>query len=202
MATRGQAPQGPAPGTPRKRSKFKTVLVLLAVIAGIVIIAKVAGNEDPGPSADQAGSPTPAEQAAVPEAAHGAPMGTSVRDGKFEFTVQGAEKRARVGTGDFLTRAAQGEFLLVRMTVKNIGDQPQSFFGENQKAFDASGRQYSADSAAAVYLADAKSLYEEINPGNQVAGVVVFDVPAGTGIVKVELHDSAFSDGAAVVLAH
>lgn len=192
MATRGQVPQDQAPRTPRKRSKFKTVLVLLAVIFGIVIIAKVAGNDDSGPSSGQA---------VVPEAAGGAAMGTSVRDGRFEFTVQGAEKSARVGTGELLTRAAQGEFLLVRVTVKNIGDRPQSFFGENQKAFDASGKQYNADSASAVYLADAKSLYEEINPGNQVAGVVVFDVPVGTEIVKVELHDSAFSGGVPVVLA-
>ncbi|MFJ6676259.1 DUF4352 domain-containing protein [Actinosynnema sp. NPDC091369] len=124
-----------------------------------------------------------------------------MRDGKFEFTVQGAEKSASVGANDFLTRDAQGEFLLLRMTVKNIGDRPQSFFGENQKVFDAAGKQYSADSTAAIYLGDAKSLYEEINPGNQVAGVVVFDVPVGTEIVKVELHDSAYSGGVTVKLA-
>ena len=38
----------------------------------------------------------------------------------------------------------------------------------------------------------------EINPGNQARRRIVFDVPKGTSIVKLELHDSAFPNGVEV----
>ena len=40
----------------------------------------------------------------------------------------------------------------------------------------------------------------EINPGNQVVGIVVFDIPKDARIIGLELHDSSFSDGVRIVL--
>jgi hypothetical protein len=42
--------------------------------------------------------------------------------------------------------------------------------------------------------------YEEINPGNNVSGEIVFDVPQRRQMVEAELHDSAFSGGVLVDL--
>jgi hypothetical protein len=92
-------------------------------------------------------------------------------------------------------------FLLVHVTVENIGNESQAFFGNNQKLFDAKGRQYEASTEAAFYLEDSKSLYEKINPGNSVNGVVLFDVPKNVEPVSIELHDSIFSDGVEVSLS-
>ncbi|RVX40123.1 uncharacterized protein DUF4352 [Nonomuraea polychroma] len=126
-------------------------------------------------------------------------IGTVVRDGDFSFKVTKTEQLARVGN-EFLGTDAQGVFLLVHVTVKNIGDEAGSFFGANQKLFDAKGREYEASSEAAIYLKDSKSLYEKINPGNSVKDVVLFDIPKNMKPTEIELHDSLFSQGVRVSL--
>jgi Domain of unknown function (DUF4352) len=84
-------------------------------------------------------------------------------------------------------------------SASHISTKPQTFFGSNQKLF-VGKRQYDADDAASVYLPGSKSLMEPINPGNAVAGTILFDVPAGAKPTKIELHDSVFSGGVNVAL--
>jgi hypothetical protein len=48
---------------------------------------------------------------------------------------------------------------------------------------------------------DSESFFTEINPGNSVDGVLVFDVPEGLSPTAIELHESMFSSGALVSLA-
>ena len=48
---------------------------------------------------------------------------------------------------------------------------------------------------------DGETFLEDINPGNQITAVIVFDVAAGMKLVTLEVHDSAFSRGAKVALA-
>jgi hypothetical protein len=74
-------------------------------------------------------------------------------------------------------------------------------FTSSQTAFDAQGREYSADSGAAVYLDNANSFLEQLNPGSAVDGQLVYDVPAGTQLTELELHDSPFSGGTKVALS-
>jgi hypothetical protein len=126
-------------------------------------------------------------------------IGTPIRDGKFEFTVTKTSTASQVGNS-FSNKKAQGEYVLVNVKVKNTGDQAQTFSGADQKLTDRAGHTFSADDEAAIYLEDSKSLYEEINPGNQVNGVVLFDVPRATKPAAIELHDSAFSNGVKVSL--
>lgn len=95
---------------------------------------------------------------------------------------------------------AQGQFFLAHMTVKNIGDRAQTFDGADQKLVDRNGSKYSADTAAALHLDGSESFLQQINPGNVVDGIVVFDVPKAADPVCIELHDSLFSRGTAVDL--
>lgn len=135
------------------------------------------------------------------DAAKTARIGSPVRDGKFEFLVSGVDcGRDRLGEA-YLNTTAQGQFCLVSMRITNIGDEPQTMFSDNQKLFDAAGREYAADTEAAFYLDEAsQTLWEEINPGNTVKGVVVFDVPKKTTPTRLRLHDSAFSGGVVIEL--
>lgn len=59
----------------------------------------------------------------------------------------------------------------------------------------------SADTEAAIYIDASGSFLNDINPGNTVMGVVIFDMPKGTPAAIVELHDSPFSGGVKVRLA-
>jgi hypothetical protein len=79
-----------------------------------------------------------------------------------------------------------------------LGDQPQSYFGANQKLFDTSGRQYGANTEASMWMNS--SIQSDINPGNSVQVKEAFDVPPGTQPSVLEVHDSMMSGGAMVHL--
>jgi hypothetical protein len=76
--------------------------------------------------------------------------------------------------------------------------EPQSFFVQNQKLIDTSGREYAADSMAAYSFNDDGVMVLDLGPGFSLTVKVPFDVPAGSKPAKVEVHDSAFSGGARV----
>jgi Domain of unknown function (DUF4352) len=58
------------------------------------------------------------------------------RDGKFEFTVNNVSITRSLGGEN-----AQGEYVIVSMTVQNIGHVAQGYFSDNQKLLDRTGRQ-------------------------------------------------------------
>jgi hypothetical protein len=131
-----------------------------------------------------------------------AKIGDPARDGKFEFTVTKLDcGKASVGK-DPLSERAQGQFCLVTLDVANIGKEPQSFSDSDQKAFDADGTEFSTNTTAGLYAnKNADTFYKEINPGNKITAVLVFDVPKETKLAKLELHDSFLSGGVTVELA-
>ncbi|MBO9555995.1 DUF4352 domain-containing protein [Cellulomonas sp.] len=198
------------------------VLTGVGAAAAVLVVAAIAsgGGDDGAPAAaddtvavapaDEKAPPaeapteTPSEAPAEPAAPEPAPaaagLNTPVRDGKFEFVVTGVECGQTTLGDEYINTTAQGQFCLVHVRATNIGDKPQYFFADNQKAFNADGQEYSANSSASIYLDDADSWMSEINPGNGIDGTVVFDVPVGVTPTSVELHDSAFSGGVKVVL--
>lgn len=192
------------------RHKFLTVIgaiLLLGILSSALGSGSTTSQNAPAGSATtSAKGAAPAAAAPATEAGEDAPVeeaaagiGTPVRDGKFEFTVHSVEPGGSTIGDEPFAHEAQGQFLFVKVSVANIGDEPQSFFGDNQYLYVGQSR-YSADSEAAIYLDDAQSLYEEINPGNSLEGVIVFDVPAGAVPTSLELHDSAFSGGVTIDL--
>lgn len=125
-----------------------------------------------------------------------------VRDGKFEFTAQSVKCGvAQVGEEPF-GKTAQGTYCLITLMVKNVGSQSQTFDAGDQKAFSANGTEYSTDVAANTYAnPNAEDFLNEINPGNTVKATLVYDVPAGTTLTRMEVHDSLFSGGATLNLS-
>jgi hypothetical protein len=182
-------------------ARHKVLTGVGALILVIILFAATSGGGDGTDTVDTADPSTSesTENGESGEEPKTAALGTPVRDGKFEFTVRSIEPGPPIiGTEDF-GQKPQGEFLLVNVKVENIGNEPQSFFGDNQYLY-VGERKYSADTEAAIYLEDSSSLFEEINPGNSLEGVIVFDVPKGSKPTKLELHDSAFSGGVEINL--
>ncbi|MDT7846998.1 DUF4352 domain-containing protein [Streptomyces justiciae] len=77
--------------------------------------------------------------------------------------------------------------------MENIGTRAQTFDGSAQTLIGADDRRYSADATAAIYLEDSQSFLTQVNPGNAVDGIVVFDISLDATLVGIELHDSLFS---------
>jgi len=158
--------------------------------------ASPAAASSPASSGKKAAAPAPA-----PAAEAAAKVGQKVRDGQFEFTVTKVKKGVKSIGNQYLNQKAQGQYVLVDITVTNIGDKAQLLADSSQKVRDAKSREFSTDSGAGVYLEDNKVFLNEINPGNSVKGTLVFDMPKGTTPASLELHDSPFSDGVTVKLS-
>ncbi len=179
----------------------------VAVMAGLCLIsgigAAVAGCGSGSTStSSKLSQPETKKSAATasPSTAKAAPgLGDAVRDGKFEFVVSRVScGHSSVGdTSIGLGETAQGQFCLAKMTVKNIGDEAQTFDDTAQLAFDDAGKQYSANTMADIEI-NSDSWQADINPGNKITGTVVFDIPKSKKIAKLELHDSIFSGGVTV----
>ena len=122
------------------------------------------------------------------------------RDGKFEFTVTKMEcGKPELGSGP-LAKKAQGQYCLVTVTVKNVGNEARTFDAGSQRAYGVGNVRYEADGAATITLDNANSFLVDINPGNSVTGQVAFDIPKEAKIVKLELHDSMFSGGVTITV--
>ncbi|MEY7972129.1 DUF4352 domain-containing protein [Saccharomonospora xinjiangensis] len=182
MAKRKEADQAK-----RKLRKWPWILGVLIVIGVVVAVTSNSGND--------ATSPPPAD---IAEPQSGA-IGQPVRDGLFEFTVVGVDYQPSVG-GPHFSETAQGQYVLVTVRVRNIGDEPRGLSDADQYLFDSNDRRYAADSVAGMAIPNNEVLYTPINPGNGVEGTLVFDVPVNAKPDRVELHDSTFSGGVSVVL--
>lgn len=119
-----------------------------------------------------------------------AQVGQPADDGQFRFTANNLQcGRQQIGDPEFLGEEAQGQFCLLTVSVENVGDQPQSLFSDNQYLIDGQGRRHSADGPATMTLPrNADAWLSEINPGNTVDGVFVFDVPQNITIREAELR--------------
>ena len=128
-------------------------------------------------------------------------VGEPARDGRFRMTVKEAKCGAKkVGAA---ARRALGKFCLVTVDVKNVGSDPGTFLPDSQRAYSAEGVEFLTDPAA-VFSANENNIHtllNEIDPGDQMTSVLIFDVPQGTWLTKVHLHDSHGSVGIVVSLA-
>lgn len=189
------------------KGRAKNLKVAL-IITGVIFVIGIGGSASSKSTLKSvdttAKTPTTTQKASEPSASkeQTAKIGEVARDGKFEFTVSSIEcGKTSVGTNQYLTKTPQGQYCLLSVSVKNIGDQAQSWFSSNQYLFNANGQKYSADDTATLYNApNGTSWYDNINPGNSVTGAIVFDVPKDQTPTTAELHDSAFSNGVKVNL--
>ena len=188
----GAVGSAPAP----KPGMSKGMKIGLGVGGAVIALAAIGSIGDSGSKkSDSSSSPARASSSSIaqapaaPKTKTAAAPGSSVRDGKFEFTVLGIE-RAATKEGMFKPEQAKGEFITVTLRVTNVGDDARSFFASNQHLI-INGNKYDATSS----LSD-KAWMEDINPGLSIEAPVTFDVPPGAVPQAIECHDSAFSGGA------
>ncbi|NIL74919.1 DUF4352 domain-containing protein [Rhodococcus sp. B10] len=214
----GQPYAQPQPPAAKKKRKWPWVVGGVVVV---LIIAGMAGGKDedkstttaqstsaaapavPAAAAAPAAPVEPVAAAPAPAPTKSAPgIGEEVRDGKFGFTVTGVESGiATVGDNPYLQKDAMGQFVLVHVTVTNTSDKAQSYFGSNQKLFDAQGREFENDTMAAINFESETAIGGDINPGLSQDVTIVFDIPVDAVPTTLEVHDSMFSGGAEIALS-
>jgi hypothetical protein len=130
-------------------------------------------------------------------------VGRVYKDGKFAFTVTKVKKGVQKVGNEYFGDTAQGQFVILSVTVKNIGDEARTFTNGNQTLIDTKGREFDADPEASLWTdKESKSFLQQINPGNSVRGKLIYDVPRGTKLKAIELHDSMWSGGVTVPLGN
>lgn len=184
-----------------KKHKILTVIgiiVLIAIIGG----AAGGGNKTNTNTSNNGDGSGVTKSEDKPSAT--AKLNEVARDGKFEFTVKSVacgKTEVVSPDSDALRQKAQGQYCLMTLAIKNIGNEQQFFSQSDQKLLNASNQQFAPDSSATIYNGgNSQALLAQINPGNSVEGVLVFDIPKDQTPVTAELHDSAFSNGVKVSL--
>jgi hypothetical protein len=126
-------------------------------------------------------------------------IGDAVRDTAIEFTVTSVEcGHATVGEGIFTQRAA-GQFCLVGVVMRNVGDVLAIVSDEHQWAVTADGERHRADHDGTVRANGSLfTSFVPVVPGDSVIGTVVFDIPTDAAITTLELHDNENSVGAVI----
>ena len=184
-------------------------LTIVLVCCGAGVLSMGGGSDDASSSSDDSTTDDAADSTdsttskktskdAPKKSAPG--IGDAARDGKFEFTISKVEKGVASVGSEYFNEKADGQFVLVHITVKNIGDESQTLFDSEQKLKDTQGRSFSTDSSAAIAMEDNEMWLNEINPGNSAKGTLVYDMPADAQPAEIELHDSMFSGGVTVSL--
>jgi Domain of unknown function (DUF4352) len=126
-------------------------------------------------------------------------LNETARDGKLEFRVAGIQCNVpRVGD-QYVSQVAVGQYCLVDVTVRNVGDRPATFDDTLQRAYGPSDRQFSVDQNAGMIVNAAQPLFlAPINPGNQVTTILVYDIPTDTKLARILLRASDNSRGVLV----
>jgi Domain of unknown function (DUF4352) len=88
--------------------------------------------------------------------------------------------------------------VVVRLSVTNVGDQPETYMAIEQKLI-VDGKQY--DYAAEPTILLNTNATSQINPGIGISALIAYDVPAGTRPGSIELHGAAGTPGVDVDLA-
>lgn len=205
----------PPPGRQRNKGCLYAVIggaaLLFLMVACGALVGSTSGTakKSPSPSAtakaSKAGKKSegaePKRQAKPEKPVNG--IGREYRDGKFAFTVTKVKKGVRRVGSEYFGRTAQGQYVFVYVTVDNIGNKPRTFSAVNQTLMDTRGRKFDADTEATLTMSEeSKALFEDINPGNSVKGILIFDVPRGVKLKEIDLHDSMFSGGVTVPLGN
>ncbi|MBY0287365.1 MAG: DUF4352 domain-containing protein [Mycobacteriaceae bacterium] len=138
--------------------------------------------EAPQDEPDGLGDPSETPAAAPTTNAPPIPGAT---DGPLSFTVDGVEIGPKVVMSDApLEKTADGVFIVVHMTVANVGTGPASFVGSFQK-LQASGAIYPLADEATAYLGGTAAT---LDPGATTVVSIAFDVPPGSVPEFIELH--------------
>lgn len=218
----GQQPASWQPGpaaaqAPKKKNWFarhKLLTIAGAILLAIILMNLATGNrggqspaaeqgQTAGAAAEQsqdAGQQAAGQQAAADAAPAAAGIGTAVQTGDFSVTITGVEPGvAQVGS-DVLGQQAQGQYVLVQVSVTNTGKTAETFLDSGVTLIDDQGREHRVDSSAALYLGEQSLMIQQINPGNTATGTLAFDIPADATPVTAILQSSMLAEKVEVAL--
>jgi hypothetical protein len=197
-----------APPPPKKSSAPLVVGIIAAAVAVIclgmvLIIALVPAPATTGGKAGAQGSSVQGSGAVSHPQDDDPGLNKPARDGPLQFVVQNVtcgKAQEAYPTDPHYNRKAQGQYCEVRLSIKNLGKDPDGFFTDLQRAVGSDGASYAPDVEAETLANVGGDDTWTINPGNTATTVLVFDIPKNARIVRLKLYESDNTDGVTVKL--
>ena len=202
----------------KKKSGVPIWVWIFVGVLGLGIVSVAFGGEDnvatsdADPSgevadtgtADSSEDSTP-DQSSEPQEAESevsAGLGDPVSQDAFVFTVNSMECGISQVGSDLLGEEAQGQYCKISVSVENAGNEAEYFSADSQVVYDDQGREFEADTAAMIYLDEGSEVWlgDDINPGNTIEAVLLYDMPEGVEPVTIALKEGFFGSAVEVAL--
>jgi len=177
----------------------KRVMLPLALITFVAVLQVANGGDETGAPDTAISTSQPTAEGASATVAH---IGVKVRDGNTAFVVTGLEHPGKTLAGKYgKTLTAQGEFVIIRVDITNIGTAPMTPDCSCQLLVTDKAWEFEP-SPSILSTKEALKFVQRINPGETVKDVVLlFDLAPGIIVGGIELHDSQSSHGVMVNLS-
>lgn len=105
----------------------------------------------------------------------------------IEYTVNQTRWKSRVGSM-FSGQRADGEYLVLDVTLRNSTSKPQ--FAPEFYLVDQEGREYAPNNTGMMHADGGKLVLTELNPGVEVRGSLVFELPSKKHSVRLLARNS------------
>lgn len=147
--------------------------IVLYVFIGIIVLSAIFGTSNQGQTEDTSTNSIPKENG-IPTYS----LNQEFEYGDFAYTIHGVETKSQVGDSVFGTEKADGVFLIVDLTIENIGKEPE-YFQDNVYITDSEGREFEEDSDAKIYYGydNLFSGLDKLQPNLPKRAKLIFDVP-------------------------
>ena len=125
-------------------------------------------------------------------------LGDAIQAGDFKWKITKVSTTKEIGesfAGSFYGEKADGIFVIVDVEVENTANTAKYLTDSYIKLVDSQNREFSPNTAAAIYLKPEGSalVFEQINPGINKKGKIVYDVPENVKNFNVKITSSIFS---------
>ena len=174
--------------------------ITLFIIIGLVILGNLFGGNDTSPTPSNSNVQTNSQQQITTktEEVKTYSIGDSIQAGDFTWKITKSSTATEIGedlAGTFFGEKADGIFIILDVEVENTGKTAKYLMDSYLKLVDEQGREFSPNSAAAIYLKPQGSalMFEQVNPGITKKGKIVFDVPTGLKVANIRISSNLVS---------
>lgn len=113
-----------------------------------------------------------------------------VKHGDIEFEIQKVYYTNKIGVTSYVNKEAEGKFLVAKVKIKNVGNKRANLLGNTRAVYDDQNRKHESESFDETYFhkdPSQQDIWNELNPGVEREGHIVFDVPKDANIQKIAL---------------
>jgi len=182
----------------KKPKKRKVGLIIFLIVAMFILIGVFASFSSTNTNNQTTGNQPAGNQVAAGGNAKTYQLGEEIQAGNLKWKITSVATATQIGqdiAGTFFGEKTDGLFLIIDVEVENTANSAQYLMDSYAKLVDSQGREFSPDTAAALYLKPSGSaiIFEQINPGITKKGKIVYEVPEGVNSFNVKITSDLFT---------